>query len=115
MVLLDYGKQLDPSCRHLILIHTHSLARWISAFIAGWFSLRLLHSKESQAYTETTTPAKAYSPSRVKPQVTKYAGRTMDLTLFAATRALDVIVGELWSRRRVRRQASNKWTKVCLI
>lgn len=29
----------------------------------------------------------------------EYAGRTLDLTLFAATRALDVIVGELWARR----------------
>ncbi|OAA52416.1 integral membrane protein [Beauveria brongniartii RCEF 3172] len=40
------------------------------------------------------------------------AGRTIDLTLFAATRAADVIVGELWAQRRSRRQLANKWTKV---
>ncbi|KGQ08581.1 hypothetical protein BBAD15_g6096 [Beauveria bassiana D1-5] len=39
------------------------------------------------------------------------AGRTIDLTLFAATRAADVIVGELWAQRRSRRQLANKWTK----
>jgi hypothetical protein len=33
---------------------------------------------------------------RARPQ----AGRTLDLTLFAATRALDVLIGEAWSRRR---------------
>ncbi|PTB67533.1 hypothetical protein BBK36DRAFT_1196982 [Trichoderma citrinoviride] len=41
-----------------------------------------------------------------------YGGRTMDLTLFAVTRAADVLVGELWSQRRDRRKASGEWTAV---
>lgn len=41
-------------------------------------------------------------------QTIRYAGRTLDLTLFAATQALDVIVGELWARRRTRRLAAGK-------
>ncbi|CAM1503890.1 Fc.00g014810.m01.CDS01 [Cosmosporella sp. VM-42] len=86
------------------------LSRWLSAFIAAWFSLRLLQSKE--IVTSPERPAvPAYSRPGVKPQTTKYAGRTMDLTLFAATRSIDVILGELWSRHRVRRQAARKWTK----
>jgi hypothetical protein len=36
----------------------------------------------------------------------------MDLTLFAVTRALDVVVGDLWMRHKSRRLASNKWSKV---
>ncbi|KAF4630394.1 hypothetical protein G7Y89_g7740 [Cudoniella acicularis] len=36
----------------------------------------------------------------------------MDLTLFAVTRALDVLVGELWSQRKTRRIASGQWTKI---
>jgi hypothetical protein len=36
----------------------------------------------------------------------------MDLTLFAVTRALDVVVGDVWARHKARRLASNKWTKV---
>lgn len=43
-------------------------------------------------------------------QTTRYAGRTLDLTLFALIRALDVIVGELWSRRKARREAAGRWT-----
>ena len=38
-------------------------------------------------------------------------GKTLDLTLFTATRALDVIVGELWSQHRARRQAARKWNR----
>ncbi|EAQ86707.1 hypothetical protein CHGG_07960 [Chaetomium globosum CBS 148.51] len=44
------------------------------------------------------------------PKPSTYAGRTLDLTLFAFTRALDVVVGELWHRRRTRRVAAGKWT-----
>ena len=45
-------------------------------------------------------------------QTIRYAGRTLDLTLFAVTRALDVIVGELWHRRKLRRQAAKQWTRL---
>lgn len=41
----------------------------------------------------------------------RYAGRTLDLTLFAATRALDVIVGELFAQHKSRRLAAGKWTR----
>lgn len=39
------------------------------------------------------------------------AGRTLDLTLFAASRAVDVIIGEFWSRRRTARLSTQKWTR----
>ncbi|CRK18618.1 hypothetical protein BN1723_011646, partial [Verticillium longisporum] len=48
----------------------------------------------------------------VKEEKVAMAGRTLDMTLFAFTRAVDVLVGELWSRRRARRVASQKWTKL---
>ncbi|KAH6891119.1 hypothetical protein B0T10DRAFT_560385 [Thelonectria olida] len=85
------------------------LARWISTFIAAWYGLRILHSYESRAYTETI-PQKKDSPSGTQPQTIKFAGRTLDLTLFALSRALDVVLGDLWARRRARRQAACKWT-----
>lgn len=37
-------------------------------------------------------------------------GRTIDLTLFTATRALDVVVGELWAQHATRRRRAGKWT-----
>jgi len=36
----------------------------------------------------------------------------MDLTLFAVTRALDVMVGELWSQRKLRKTALGQWSNV---
>lgn len=45
--------------------------------------------------------------STTKPQ----AGRTLDLTLFAATRALDVIIGEIWSQRRTHLPAAHNSTR----
>ncbi|CZT41463.1 related to integral membrane protein [Rhynchosporium secalis] len=34
----------------------------------------------------------------------------MDLTLFAVTRALDVVIGELWTQRRDRRKTTRRWS-----
>ncbi|KAM5351978.1 hypothetical protein ACJ41O_004701 [Fusarium nematophilum] len=87
------------------------LARWLSTFLAAWYGLRLLHSYKSRAYTEIIPPTEG-SPPDAEPETVRVAGRTMDLTLFAITRALDVIVGDLWSRHKARRVASNKWSKV---
>lgn len=42
---------------------------------------------------------------------TEQAGRTLDLTFFAVVKALDVVIGELWARRKARRVASGKFTK----
>ncbi|KAI1826907.1 integral membrane protein [Xylaria intraflava] len=77
---------------------------WISSFIASWLSLRLLQSKKTNAFAETKTA------NGDKQETVRYAGRTLDLTLFAATRAIDVVVGELWSRRRKRRVAAGQWS-----
>ena len=69
-----------------------------------------MQSKQTASFTDTIV-AKSDKPPGVQYTAVSYAGRTLDLTLFAATRALDVIVGELWSRRRARRVANRKWTK----
>ncbi|KAI1740569.1 integral membrane protein [Xylaria scruposa] len=80
------------------------LSIWISSFVAGWLSLRLLQSKKTNAFAEK----KAVDGD--KQETVRYAGRTLDLTLFAATRAVDVVVGELWSQRRRRRVAAGQWS-----
>ena len=88
------------------------IARWLASFIAAWFSLQLLQSKQHAAYTEAPAANGSAHPGDTKPKATRFAGRTLDLTLFAATRAADVIVGELWSQHRARRNATQKWTAV---
>lgn len=81
----------------------------MSTFIAAWFSLKLLQSKKSDAYVENvyyeTSEGRVLRP-------THFAGRTLDLSLFAVMRALDVIVGELWSQRKDRRIATQTWNRV---
>lgn len=85
------------------------LARLFASFVAAWFSLRLLQSKQSPAFVETVQ-LQSDKPPGVELQTISYAGRTLDLTLFTVTRALDVIVGSLWARRKARRLASHQWT-----
>ncbi|KAI0389206.1 integral membrane protein [Xylariaceae sp. FL0594] len=96
---------LNHSSVQLSNIAQRRLSRWISSFIAAWLSLRLLQSKTTKAYSETRT----VDGDKQQEVVVRYAGRTLDLTLFAATRAVDVIVGELWARRRARRVAAGRW------
>ncbi|KAH0494361.1 hypothetical protein TgHK011_000982 [Trichoderma gracile] len=102
------------------------LARWLSTFISGWLSLQLLQSKqpkqskrskESKQSKQAPPPSSSWAESglaSVQQGLAEAAqgGRTMDLTLFAVTRAADVLVGELWSQRRTRRKASGEWTAV---
>ncbi|KAK5660785.1 hypothetical protein OQA88_12152 [Cercophora sp. LCS_1] len=99
----------DKAVKSLPEVARTRLSRWFASFIAAWLGLRLLQSKQSPSFTEAT-PVRSDSPPDVEHQTTRFAGRTLDLTFFALTRALDVIVGELWSRRRTRRMAAGKWT-----
>ncbi|KAH7040460.1 uncharacterized protein B0I36DRAFT_10678 [Microdochium trichocladiopsis] len=86
------------------------LSRWFATFTASWLSLTLLQSKPSQAFSATVVEH-AEGATSPKEKTIRYAGRSLDLTLFAVTRALDVIVGELWARRKQRRLAAGKsWT-----
>ncbi|KAI1471917.1 uncharacterized protein F4812DRAFT_467804 [Daldinia caldariorum] len=85
------------------------LASWLSTFIAAWLSLRLLQSKKSDGFSKTVT-VDSDDPQCAKQETVHYAGRTLDLTLFAVTRALDVIVSEVWTRRGQRRVTTGKWT-----
>ncbi|KAK3397383.1 hypothetical protein B0T20DRAFT_394497 [Sordaria brevicollis] len=97
------------------------LSRWFASFIAAWMGIKLLQSKRTPGFTETITaptvvngetpiptsdavldPKQDSSPKQPIRTV-HYAGRTLDLTLFAVTRALDVIFGELWSHYKARR------------
>lgn len=89
----------------------HRLSRWLSTFLPAYLGIRLLQSKRSSAFSESV-PVKSNAHPGVERKEVRYAGRTLDLSLFAVTRAVDVIVGELWSRHRARRMAGQKWTKV---
>lgn len=107
----EKGNLQQTRAKCILLTEIIRITKWLSAFIAAWLSIKLLQSKESEAFIDRVPP-NTYSPSGVAIKSRKFAGRTMDLTLFALTRAVDVVVGELWSRRRTRRLAANKWTRL---
>ncbi|PQE30014.1 integral membrane protein [Rutstroemia sp. NJR-2017a WRK4] len=86
------------------------LTRFLSAFISAWFSLKLLQSRQSKTFTEVIPHETQNGGIEFRP--TRFAGRTMDLTLFAVTRAADVVVGELWARHKASRVGKGKWSKI---
>ncbi|GJN74352.1 hypothetical protein PLICBS_008443 [Purpureocillium lilacinum] len=87
------------------------IARWLASFFAAWLSLKLLQSKQQAPRKNSSAPRSKPTDAAPAASQGKLAGRTLDLTLFAATQAVDVIIGELWSRHRVRRTAARRWTK----
>lgn len=68
--------------------------------------MQLLQSKKSEAFTERVVAEDGVS---IKSRL--FAGRTLDLTIFAVVRALDVVVGELWAQRKAFKLARNRWHK----
>ena len=89
------------------------IPRFLAAFVSAWFSLRLLNIVEAVKIREREHGdefAQAKRPSfedtctqtgkDVKPYGPPFAGTTIDLTLFAFTRAVDTIVVRIWRRHR---------------
>ncbi|KXJ96906.1 hypothetical protein Micbo1qcDRAFT_191538 [Microdochium bolleyi] len=106
------SKALNKWAQSLSSVARTRLSRWFATFIASWLSLTLLQSKPSEAFSATVVENSEYTPGPQEKTI-RYAGRSLDLTLFAVTRALDVIVGELWARRKQRRLAAGKeWTAI---
>lgn len=75
--------------------------------------MRLLQSKQSRAFVEVINDESA--PKDSSPRTIKFAGRTLDMTLFAVVRAVDVLVGLLWDRRKTSRTARGGLSKMDLL
>lgn len=101
------------------------ISRAAAAFFSAWFSLRLLntipkrsiklHRKHLECdVTAGVVPADEPEQHGVQKLATSppalLAGRTMDLTLFAVTRAVETVVADIWSRHRTSRISNKKWT-----
>jgi hypothetical protein len=133
---------LQPPIRHLFLLlapiaNRHGwrtsrlarerLVRIFASFISAWLSFQLLNrgkterirrievasmSKDASKTLAADKGLQAQDASQTGQPSFVLVGKTMDLTLFGVTRALDICVGEAWSRHRVRRIAARKWTKI---
>ncbi|KAJ9209112.1 hypothetical protein DTO021D3_346 [Paecilomyces variotii] len=91
------------------------LVRFLSAFISSWFSFRLLNKRQHEVRDSSVNSSPREEDVTVtsrhdlteRPELT---GRTLDLTLFVFTRAVDVVACIAWERWRQRRKAQNRWT-----
>lgn len=103
------------------------LTRFLAAFLAAWLSFRLLNrgrttrihlarpesqTADAQAQTSDTQGIVQATNVGNNGQDIEFSGRTMDLTLFGVVRALDICIGELWSRHKLRRTQSQSWTRL---
>ncbi|KAJ5123885.1 uncharacterized protein N7515_007710 [Penicillium bovifimosum] len=98
------------------------LIRFVATFLSGWFSFQLLNKnriclpiEDVRAIRESENQGK--DPSKVianplehhRPEL---AGRTMDLTIYMVTRAVDAVACVAWSRWSRHRRAQNRWTTI---
>ncbi|EKV04026.1 Integral membrane protein [Penicillium digitatum] len=96
------------------------LIRFVINFLSGWFSFQLLNRnrvclpiedvRDTQNCTDQgrdpgqamTIPLEHHRP--------ELAGRTVDLTIYMVTRAVDAVACAAWDRWSHRRRAQNRWT-----
>ena len=98
------------------------LIRFVITFLSGWFSFQLLNKNriclpidDVKAIRDSADQGK--NPGRElanplehhRPELT---GRTMDLTIYMVTRAVDVVACVAWNRWSRRRRAQNRWTTI---
>ncbi len=103
-------------------------SRFLATLAAAWFALELLNTdgKRRSNKWQLTKQDGTYSIDITEeqrailagPPLTSgfeirhviLAGRTMDLTLFAVIRAVDILIGEAWARNKSSRIKAKKWT-----
>ncbi|KAE8352679.1 hypothetical protein BDV28DRAFT_134731 [Aspergillus coremiiformis] len=95
------------------------LVRFTCAFLSAWLSFELLNRKSVRLQgDDAKSPdnasnwvAKTQQGSKDKEQIRpQFAGRTMDLTLFSLTRAVDLAACIIWARWRRWRRARGCWS-----
>ncbi|KAK5806068.1 hypothetical protein VI817_000326 [Penicillium citrinum] len=105
--------QLSPPLRRLI--------QFVTAFISAWLSFHLLNKTRGVSQKDVSDkelavgqddPRKVPAEALARPPRPELVGRTMDLTLFTVTRAVDVVACLAWGRWRRHRASQNRWTLV---
>ncbi|KIH93489.1 hypothetical protein SPBR_04176 [Sporothrix brasiliensis 5110] len=104
---VPFCKLLARYAPGLSIVARARLSRWLASFVAAYGGLHKADGTKTTAIAGAATPATQFTNVTIP-----YAGRTLDLTLFAVTRAVDVIVGELWARHKARRVAAGSWSSL---
>ena len=95
------------------------VSRFLAALCSASLFLGLLNKPKAVKGSLSTTEVRlnvTLAPLEHKGQLEKapvpLAGKSMDLTLFAVSRAIDTVVNDLWTRRKRSRILRNHWTAV---
>lgn len=108
------------------LLLVRQSARFVAVLLSSWLCFPLLNSRrrpesqpnqirtaqhpDAQLHSETSSTRKD-DDSQQRPQaIDESAGRTLDLTLFAAARAVDILACVLWEQWTHHRKSRRKWT-----
>ncbi|KAL2850574.1 hypothetical protein BJY01DRAFT_233210 [Aspergillus pseudoustus] len=113
-------RRLGSDPRRLSSKEASRLIQLISAFVSAWFSFQILNRrpvslqtvyKDARDETEVSTAISQHSMlhPHTRPQ---FAGRTMDLTLFTFTRAIDSLACISWAWSRQKQKDSPRWALV---
>ncbi|KAB8210006.1 hypothetical protein BDV34DRAFT_237746 [Aspergillus parasiticus] len=96
------------------------LSRLVCAFLSAWLSFELLNRKPISLQGDERTLAdngnneatgeQQGCPNTI-PNRPQFSGRTMDLTLFSFTRAVDLVACIIWARWRRWRSARGRWSR----
>ncbi|KAL4876095.1 hypothetical protein BJY04DRAFT_210861 [Aspergillus karnatakaensis] len=118
-------KALQSACRRLGLnpasLGSKKVSRLIqlaAAFISAWFSFQILNQKpislRNVSQNDTRQEMIGTQPSSGLSSHRRFelAGRTLDLTLFTTTRAIDSIVCILWAWCHENLKGSSRWATV---
>ena len=96
------------------------ILQFVSAFCSSWFGLGLLNGLQvDQTRSESSskifnerplTSQRVNAQERPFTQPALVAGRSIDMTLFAVSRAAETIIHKVWLRRKSARLIKGQWT-----
>lgn len=105
--------------------HRRATTRFFAILSSAWLCFPILNSINHTAYrTENSIDSKerlekeqantsvASNAKNSKNSEPEFAGRTLDLTLFATIRAIDVLTSTAWDYWKCHRKTSERWTRL---
>ncbi|KAL4754704.1 hypothetical protein BDW72DRAFT_117352 [Aspergillus terricola var. indicus] len=119
-VLQTACRRLGSDSKSLNFKSVSQLIQFAAVFVSAWFSFQILNRRPVTLQTVSGKPqddigqgTAALQPTpRLYPHhQTQFAGRTMDLTLFTLTRALDSMACIVWSWVKHKRRGGHGWSK----
>ncbi|KAL4820230.1 hypothetical protein BDW67DRAFT_153729 [Aspergillus spinulosporus] len=119
-VLQTACRRLGSDSKSLNFKSVSQLIQFAAAFVSAWFSFQILNRRPVTLQTVSEKPQDGIGQETTAPQPTprpyphrqtQFAGRTMDLTLFTFTRALDSMACIVWSWVQHKRRGGHDWGK----